>query len=73
MTKAVLELKGEPQLRTLAEKLAAAGLKHHLWVEQPENVATCLATAPARKSTLAPHFKKCRLSSWHAPKGGAAA
>ncbi|KAH8067676.1 aminoacyl-tRNA hydrolase [Aureococcus anophagefferens] len=73
MTKAVLELKGEPQLRALSEKLAADGRAHHLWVEQPENVATCLATAPGRKSALAPHFRKCRLSSWHAPKGEAAA
>mmetsp|Transcript_8691 Transcript_8691/g.26149 ORF Transcript_8691/g.26149 Transcript_8691/m.26149 type:complete len:165 (-) Transcript_8691:22-516(-) len=68
MTKAVLEVKGEPQLTNLAAKLSEAGVKHHLWVEQPEAVPTCLATAPARKSLLRPHFKKCQLSSWHAPK-----
>ena len=65
MTKAVLEVKGEPQLRGLAAKLEEGGAAHVLWVEQPENFPTCLATAPARKSTLAPFFKKCRLSSWH--------
>ena len=65
MTKAVLEVKGELQLRGLAAKLEEGGAAHVLWVEQPENFPTCLATAPARKSTLAPFFKKCRLSSWH--------
>ena len=28
---------------------------------QPEDFATCLATAPARKSTVAPHVKKLKL------------
>lgn len=71
MTKAVLELKGETQLSTLASKLTEAGVKHKLWIEHPEMTPTCLATAPARKSTLAPHFKKCKLSSWHEPKSPA--
>ena len=65
MTKAVLEVKGEPQLRGLAAKLEEGGAAHVLWIEQPENFPTCLATAPACKSALAPFFKKCRLSSWH--------
>mmetsp|Transcript_33698 Transcript_33698/g.103400 ORF Transcript_33698/g.103400 Transcript_33698/m.103400 type:complete len:169 (-) Transcript_33698:177-683(-) len=68
MTKAVLELKGEAQLRTLAAKLDAADVAHELWIEQPEDTPTCLATAPGRKSALAPHFKKCRLSTWHEPR-----
>jgi peptidyl-tRNA hydrolase len=61
MHKVVLEVKGEPQLRALAEKLAAAGVAHKLWVEQPENVATCLATKPAAKEDVAPHLKKLNL------------
>lgn len=32
-----------------------------LWVEQPEDFATCLATAPCRKSLVAPHVKKLQL------------
>lgn len=67
MTKAVLEIKGEAQLTALAAKLASAGVKHKLWVEMPENIPTCLATAPARKSDLAPHFKKCQLAKWRDP------
>lgn len=67
MTKAVLEVKGETQLLALAGKLVAAEVPHTLWVEQPEDTPTCLATAPARKSALAPFFKKCKLSAWHDP------
>lgn len=67
MHKAVLEVKGEPQLRNLALRLAEAGVDHKLWVEQPENIPTALASKPARKSALAPHFKKCQLSTWRTP------
>ena len=57
----VLEIKGEVQLRALSVKLGEAGVAHKLWVEQPEGVATCLATAPAPKSVVAPHLKKLKL------------
>ncbi|KAL4448558.1 hypothetical protein ABPG75_005777 [Micractinium tetrahymenae] len=61
MHKVVLEIKGEPQLRALAAKLTEAGVPHKLWVEQPEDFATCLATAPCSKSAVAPHVKKLKL------------
>lgn len=57
----VLEVKGETQLRNLAAKLSEAGVPHKLWVEQPEDFPTCLATQPAPKSRLAAHFKKFKL------------
>ena len=57
----VLEVAGEKQLRDLAEKLEAAGVRHKLWIEQPEDYATCLATAPYPKSTVAPLVKKLKL------------
>ena len=57
----VLEVKGEAQLRSLSEKLAAEGVPHKLWVEQPEDYATCLATAPRPKSQVQPHVKKLKL------------
>lgn len=59
----VLEVKGEAQLRTLAEKLAAAGVAHKLWIEQPEGYATCLALAPLPKSEAQPFVKKLKLCS----------
>ena len=69
MHKAVLEVKNLGQLLSLSERLTSAGVSHRVWKEQPENVETCLATKPARKSGLQEHFKKaCSLCSWHAPK-----
>jgi hypothetical protein len=57
----VLEIKSEVQLRNLAAKLSEAGVAYKLWVEQPEDFATCLATAPNRKSAVAPLLKKLKL------------
>ncbi|KAL2611762.1 hypothetical protein R1flu_023454 [Riccia fluitans] len=61
MHKVTLEVKGETQLRNLAQKLETAGVAHKLWIEQPENYATCLATKPYHKSQVASHFKKLKL------------
>jgi len=62
MHKVVLELKGEEQLRNLSKKLDEAGVLHKLWIEQPEDFATCLATKPYRKDEVSPFFKKCKLA-----------
>lgn len=61
MHKVTLEVKGETQLNNLAEKLAAAGVRHKLWIEQPENIPTCIATAPCPKSQVSSFFKKLKL------------
>ena len=61
MLQVVLEVKGETQLRNLAAKLTDSGVAHKLWIEQPEDFATCLATHPAAKSSVAAHFKKLKL------------
>ncbi|KAK8505444.1 hypothetical protein V6N13_045881 [Hibiscus sabdariffa] len=50
MHKVTLEVKGEIQILNLAEKLSAGGIDHKLWIEQPENIPTCLATKPYPKS-----------------------
>jgi hypothetical protein len=57
----VLEIKSEQQLTNLSQKLQQEGIQHKLWVEQPENYPTCLATKPYRKSQAAVHFKKLQL------------
>ncbi len=57
----VLEIKGESQLRQLAAKLAEAGVPHKLWIEQPEDFPTCLATAPCVKEDVKQYFKKLNL------------
>ncbi|CAD6259704.1 unnamed protein product [Miscanthus lutarioriparius] len=56
-----LEVKGETQLKNLSEKLEAAGVRHKLWIEQPENIPTCIATAPCPKSQVSSFFKKLKL------------
>lgn len=61
MHKAVLECKSETQLRNLSEKLSKEGILHKLWIEQPENYATCLATAPLPKAKVYPILKKFNL------------
>jgi hypothetical protein len=70
----VLEVKGEVQLLNLSEKLGAAGISHKLWVEQPENFPTCLATKPYRRSEAGQHFKKlqlCKAALGQKPTAGA--
>uniref|UniRef100_A0A2P2N1U4 peptidyl-tRNA hydrolase n=1 Tax=Rhizophora mucronata TaxID=61149 RepID=A0A2P2N1U4_RHIMU len=61
MHKVTLEVKGEPQILNLSEKLVAGGIDHKLWIEQPENIPTCLATKPYPKSIASLFFKKLKL------------
>ena len=61
MTKCVLGIEGEEKLRALAERITEAGIAHHLWIEQPENLAVALATAPASKSVLTGYFRDLKL------------
>ena len=55
------QVKGEPQLLTLAEKLRAEGVVHKLWVEQPENIPTAIALKPYPRSHVAHLLKKYQL------------
>ncbi|KAA6417696.1 MAG: peptidyl-tRNA hydrolase PTRHD1-like [Trebouxia sp. A1-2] len=61
MHKVVLEVKGEQQLHTLSNRLTEQKVAHKLWIEQPENFPTCLATAPCSKAEVQQHFKKFQL------------
>ncbi|CAL5434799.1 unnamed protein product [Camellia sinensis] len=61
MHKVTLEVKGETQIRNLSEKLTAGDIAHKLWIEQPENIPTCLATKPYPKSAVSSFFKKLKL------------
>ncbi|KAL5074229.1 hypothetical protein RYX36_013213 [Vicia faba] len=61
MHKVTLEVKGEPQIKNLSEKLKAGGIIHKLWIEEPENIPTCLATKPYPKSIVSSYFKKLKL------------
>ncbi|KAK4535466.1 hypothetical protein CDCA_CDCA05G1491 [Cyanidium caldarium] len=57
----VLESPDEASLQRLGAELAASQVQHVLWREQPEQVLTALATAPARKSRIQGCFKRFRL------------
>lgn len=59
-----LEVKGQAQIVNLSEKLKSGGIDHKLWIEQPENIPTCLATKPYPKSIVSSFFKKLKLCKW---------
>lgn len=51
----------EAALCGLADALTRAGVGHKLWVEQPEDIPTCLALKPCPKETAQPHVRKFKL------------
>ncbi|XP_011491662.1 putative peptidyl-tRNA hydrolase PTRHD1 isoform X2 [Oryzias latipes] len=51
----------EAALCGLADALTRAGVAHKLWVEQPEDIPTCLALKPYPKETAQPHMRKFKL------------
>ncbi|CAI9113713.1 OLC1v1014366C1 [Oldenlandia corymbosa var. corymbosa] len=61
MRKVTVEVKGEAQMLNLSEKLKSNGIDHKLWIEQPENFPTCIATKPYPKSIVSSFFKKLKL------------
>jgi len=66
MYKSVFQVDSPEKLEKLVNSLKSADppIPHHLWIEQPEDVPTCLAVAPNRRD---PRVKKaldksgCRL------------
>ncbi|CAH8616586.1 unnamed protein product [Heterobilharzia americana] len=63
MHKVVLGVDNAEQLESFASKLKDADIDYYLWVEQPENISTALATRPYEKSKIQPHFKELKLLS----------
>ncbi|XP_049640454.1 putative peptidyl-tRNA hydrolase PTRHD1 [Suncus etruscus] len=61
MRKVVLEAPDESTLKQLAETLQQKNIDHLLWLEQPENIATCLALRPYPKEEVSQYLKKFRL------------
>lgn len=61
MHKVVLEAPDEKSLVSLKEKLTSDDVKHKLWVEQPENIPTCLVAKPYPKEDVQKYFKKFKL------------
>jgi peptidyl-tRNA hydrolase len=61
MHKVVLEAPNESSLIELKDRLTENNVKHKLWIEQPENIPTCLVAKPYPKEEIQKHFKKFKL------------
>ncbi|XP_054267860.1 putative peptidyl-tRNA hydrolase PTRHD1 [Macrosteles quadrilineatus] len=61
MHKIILEVPDEETLKKISEELKEDSVSHKLWIEQPENVATCLAVKPSPKEDVQKYFKKYKL------------
>ncbi|XP_017102847.2 putative peptidyl-tRNA hydrolase PTRHD1 [Drosophila bipectinata] len=61
MHKVVLEAKDEAALVKLSEKLKENEIQHKLWIEQPENIPTCIALKPYVKDTVHKYVKNFKL------------
>jgi len=57
----MMQIDDENGLRQLAEVLMANGIDYKLWIEQPENIATCLATKPYPKQEIQQYFFMLKL------------
>ncbi|XP_055609453.1 putative peptidyl-tRNA hydrolase PTRHD1 isoform X2 [Uranotaenia lowii] len=63
MHKVVLEAPDTAKLLALGEVLQQNDIKHKVWIEQPENLATCIAFKPYRKEDVQKYVKKFKLLS----------
>ncbi|XP_062858087.1 putative peptidyl-tRNA hydrolase PTRHD1 [Trichomycterus rosablanca] len=61
MHKVVLQAPDESCLSSLSASLSEKGIAHKLWMEQPENIPTCLALKPYPKETVQQALKKLKL------------
>ncbi|CAH0554075.1 unnamed protein product [Brassicogethes aeneus] len=61
MHKVVLSAPDEKSIKDLKCKLEEGDVKHKLWIEQPENIPTCLVAKPYPKDEVQKYFKKFKL------------
>lgn len=61
MHKIILKADRAEDLKQLESRLREANVAHHLWIEQPENTASCLACSPQRKSVVQALFRHLKL------------
>ncbi|XP_055327899.1 putative peptidyl-tRNA hydrolase PTRHD1 [Paramacrobiotus metropolitanus] len=57
----VLKATDEKVLMDLVEELKSRSIGHKLWIEEPENVASCLAVKPCFKRTVEGLMKHLKL------------
>lgn len=61
MHKVILRADSADDLTNVAGKLKESQVAHHLWVEQPENVPSCLACSPQPKNLVQAVFRHLKL------------
>ncbi|XP_075976100.1 putative peptidyl-tRNA hydrolase PTRHD1 [Anticarsia gemmatalis] len=61
MHKVVLEVPDEASLNKVAAKLKENFISHKLWIEQPENIPTCIAMKPYPKEEVKKYVGKFKL------------
>lgn len=61
MHKIILKADKVEDLINVEKKLKESSIDHHLWIEKPENIASCLAVSPQPKSLIQSFFKHLKL------------
>ncbi|XP_069461779.1 putative peptidyl-tRNA hydrolase PTRHD1 [Ambystoma mexicanum] len=61
MHKVILEAPDEATLAALADTLKQENIDHKVWIEQPENIVTCIALRPYPKDDVHRYLKKLKL------------
>lgn len=51
----------EIDLKSLSEEFEKNDIKHKLWIEMPQNIATCVAVKPYPKESVYKFVKKLKL------------
>jgi len=59
----VLQAPDEESLTNLATKLTEKGIDYKLWIEQPENIPTCIALKPYLKNDVKGLVQQFKLYS----------
>lgn len=58
---ALFQVPNEEELKKLAEVLSSNNISHKVWIEHPENIATCIAVKPYPKGDIQKYLKKYKL------------
>lgn len=61
MHKVILRADKLDDITKVEKKLTEAKIAHHVWIEKPENVVSCLAVSPQRKHLVQAIFKHLKL------------
>ena len=61
MKKKVFQVNDEKELFALENKLVSNEIDYKMWIKQPGNCATCIATRPYPMSEISSYFKNVKL------------